>query len=124
MNLIGRCNLILEDVKMDINGIRTQQLNNDIEKLRRKNTDGAKFKKELDSTRNTSSSNILKGEDVKLSPESREIREAKEIVDRASDIRWDKVEEIKAKIASGTYKIDAEAIAEKFINTGFYKNLL
>jgi negative regulator of flagellin synthesis FlgM len=109
---------------MDIKGIRTQQFNNDIEKLRRKNADGTKFKKELDSTKTNNSSNILKDEEVKLSPESREIREAKEIVDRASDIRWDKVEEIKAKIASGNYKIDAEAIAEKFINTGFYKNLL
>ncbi|MCK9223899.1 MAG: flagellar biosynthesis anti-sigma factor FlgM [Candidatus Muirbacterium halophilum] len=109
---------------MDIKGIRTQQFNNDIEKLRRKNADGAKFKKELDSTKTNNSSNILKDEEVKLSPESKEIREAKEIVDRASDVRWDKVEEIKAKIASGNYKIDAEAIAEKFISTGFYKNLL
>ncbi|MFA5479722.1 MAG: flagellar biosynthesis anti-sigma factor FlgM [Candidatus Muiribacteriota bacterium] len=109
---------------MDIKGIKPGQFTPNLDSIKNKKNDGAKFKKELEATKSAKSDEILKGEKVDLSSKSEEVREAKKIIDRAPDVRWDKVEEIKAKIASGTYKVDAEAIAEKFISTGFYKNLL
>lgn len=109
---------------MDIKSIRAQQFNKDLEKLKNKKVDGKKFRKELDTTKNEKSEKILRNEKVDISLKSKEVQDAKKIVDRASDIRWEKVEEIKAQIASGNYKVDAEAIADKWIRTGFYKNLI
>ena len=108
---------------MDIKSIKAQQFINDIEKNKRKKTDAAKFKKELDATKSEKADKLMKNENVQLSAKSEEVKEAKKIVDNAPDVRWDVVNDIKAKIAAGTYKVDAEALAEKLINTGLYKNL-
>ncbi|MGM0607890.1 MAG: flagellar biosynthesis anti-sigma factor FlgM [Candidatus Muiribacteriota bacterium] len=109
---------------MDINGIKPPGLKNTVDNLKNRKADGAKFKKELKSTKSDKSNKIMSGEKINLSSKSEEVKEAKKIVDNAPDVRWDKVEEFKAKIASGSYEIDSEAIADKFISTGFYKNLI
>lgn len=41
---------------------------------------------------------------------------AKAAVAQTSDVRMDKVNDIKAKIAAGTYNISSEAIADKILN--------
>jgi|GEM_PF-2155118 len=108
---------------MDIKSIKAQQFINDIEKNKRKKADAGKFKKELDATKSEKADKLMKNEDIKLSAKSEEVKDARKVVDSAPDVRWDVVNDIKARIAAGTYKVDSEALAEKFINTGLYKNL-
>lgn len=52
--------------------------------------------------------------------ERRKIDFAARAVAEAPDIRQERVDAIKAQIAQGSYKIDAEAIAERMISSGLY----
>ena len=52
---------------------------------------------------------------VSLSPRAREILNAQKALAAIPDVRAEKVEEIKARIADGTYRIDGEQIADKMI---------
>ncbi|MEZ7892809.1 MAG: flagellar biosynthesis anti-sigma factor FlgM [Candidatus Wallbacteria bacterium] len=56
--------------------------------------------------------------------QSAHMKEVNNIVKNTSDVRTDKVEEIKAKIAAGTYNVSSEDLADKLINSGFVENLL
>ena len=42
---------------------------------------------------------------------------AKTAVNEASDVRLDKVNDIKARISAGTYNISSEAVAEKMLSS-------
>ena len=53
---------------------------------------------------------------VSLSNASRDIQLAKDAVSSAPDVRPEKVNPIKQKIAEGTYEINAEATAEGIIH--------
>lgn len=55
------------------------------------------------------------GERVDLSSKAKDIQQIKQIIDQAPDVRTDKVQELKQKIESGNYDIDAEKIAEKIV---------
>jgi negative regulator of flagellin synthesis FlgM len=55
------------------------------------------------------------GDRVQLSEKSKEIARARELVNSAPDVRMDKVEEMKAKIESGTYDVSAEKVADKLV---------
>lgn len=52
---------------------------------------------------------------VKLYTQTQEFRRAVEAVKKAPDLRQDKVEELRKAIASGTYKVDSLAVAEKML---------
>ncbi len=52
---------------------------------------------------------------VSLSPQARELLKAQRVLAAIPDVREDKVEEIKARIADGTYRIDSDQIAAKMI---------
>ena len=52
---------------------------------------------------------------VSLSKTSKDMQFAEEAVKSAPDIRPEKVNPIKQKIAEGKYKVDAEGIAERMI---------
>lgn len=52
---------------------------------------------------------------VELSPEAREIKAAQQALAQTPEVRTDKVEEIKGRIASGTYEVRGEEVAEKII---------
>jgi negative regulator of flagellin synthesis FlgM len=52
---------------------------------------------------------------VSLSPQARELLKAQRLLAAIPDVREDKVEEIKARIADGTYRIDSDQIAAKMI---------
>jgi len=58
---------------------------------------------------------VRRGDRVSLSPQARELLNAQKALDAIPDVRTDKVEEIKARIADGTYRIDSEQIASKMI---------
>ena len=53
---------------------------------------------------------------VNFSKASKEVQLAKEVLSSQPDIREERVAEIKAKIKSGTYKIDHEAVASKLVD--------
>lgn len=52
---------------------------------------------------------------VSLSPRARELLNAQRALAAIPDVRAEKVEEIKARIADGSYRIDSEKIAVKMI---------
>ncbi len=52
---------------------------------------------------------------VTLSPEARELLAAQQKLAEIPDVREEKVHEIKARIANGSYRIDGGKIAEKMI---------
>lgn len=66
-------------------------------------------------SRSDSPSPARRGDRVSLSPQAQELRNAQKALDAIPDIRTEKVEEIKARIADGTYRIDSEQIAAKMI---------
>ena len=63
--------------------------------------------------------NVSKKDSVEISQVGRDYQIAKQAVAAAPDIREDKVKEIKDKIASGTYNVSAEELAEKMIENYF-----
>lgn len=53
---------------------------------------------------------------VNISQASKEVRLAREVIGPTPDIREDKVAEFKAKIESGNYRIDHQAVADKLVD--------
>ncbi len=54
---------------------------------------------------------------VNLSPALKEADAIKEIIESEPDIREDKVAEIKARIDSGSYTVDHQAVADKLVDS-------
>ena len=65
----------------------------------------------------------LSGDKVALSPEAKQLQEAKKSLDSLPDVREDKVAEIKEQIEAGTYTIDGEKIAFKMIRESILDRL-
>lgn len=62
----------------------------------------------------------VRGSDqVTFSSQARELLEARRLLAGMSDVREEKVAELKARIDGGCYRIDSEAIAEKMIRELF-----
>jgi len=55
------------------------------------------------------------GDKVVLSPQAREIHQAKQAFETCPDIRQEKVDRLKAQISDGTYRVDAGAVAANMI---------
>ncbi|TSA10913.1 MAG: flagellar biosynthesis anti-sigma factor FlgM [Deltaproteobacteria bacterium] len=53
---------------------------------------------------------------VELSAASRDIQKIQEVLENTPDVRAEKVQELKSKIESGQYKVDARGIADKMIS--------
>ena len=53
---------------------------------------------------------------VEISEFGRDLQTAKQAVAQAEDIRTDKVQELKAKMAKGTYDVPMSALADKLLN--------
>lgn len=54
-----------------------------------------------------------------ISQTGRNIQAAKSAVQNTPDVREDRIAQIKASMASGTYNVSAEQIAEKMVNSYF-----
>lgn len=63
------------------------------------------------------SSELTQSDKVSLSKESKDIQLAKDAVAAEPDIRAEKVDPIKQKVAEGTYEVNAEKVAEGLIGT-------
>lgn len=57
-----------------------------------------------------------KADEVVLSKEAKAFQEALRAVRSEPDVRMDKVQEIRARIQSGQYRIDSRSIASKIID--------
>ncbi len=55
------------------------------------------------------------GEHIALSAKAKGIQKALETVQTSPDIRSEKVDAIKTQVASNTYQVDSEAIAERIL---------
>jgi len=56
---------------------------------------------------------------VELSDKAREIQDAKKAINAISDVRDEKVAEIKNQVENGTYKVNAEGIASGMVEESF-----
>lgn len=59
--------------------------------------------------------NTSSGSTVEISDDAKLMKQAKDIVHQTPDVRSDRVEALKQKIRSGTYQVDAGAVAEKLL---------
>jgi negative regulator of flagellin synthesis FlgM len=59
------------------------------------------------------------GDKVNISDRSKLIAKAQELVGLAPDIRSEKVADLTARIAAGTYKVSAEKVADSIIKKSF-----
>jgi len=51
-----------------------------------------------------------------ISARAREFAQAKETASAAPDVREDRIAELKRRIASGSYKVDADALADRMVD--------
>jgi negative regulator of flagellin synthesis FlgM len=72
----------------------------------------------------TGSCDTIAKDEVVLSPEAKQIQQAKELIASLPDIREEKVAEIRARIEAGEYQIDGEKIAEKMIEESLLNELI
>ena len=56
---------------------------------------------------------------VTVSAQARELYRAMQAVDAHSDVRADRVEALRAQIDAGTYKVDAQGLAQRLVEDGF-----
>ncbi len=68
----------------------------------------------------TSSSNSAAVADsvkTEISPKAKEYAKAKELAGKSPDVREEKIAEIRKRIASGQYKVDADAVADRMVTS-------
>ena len=66
---------------------------------------------------------VAKGDRVALSQSAKELQAAREAIAKMDDMDHEKVARIKAQIEAGTYKVDADKIAETMITESLLKEL-
>jgi negative regulator of flagellin synthesis FlgM len=63
----------------------------------------------------TKAASVARGDRVELSPQARELKAAREALAKMDAVDHAKVARVKAQIAAGTYRVDAEKIASRMI---------
>lgn len=66
----------------------------------------------------------VKEDQVVISQRAREMNLAREAATRAPEVREEKVEEIKNSLATGTYNVSGEEIAEKILGRALVDKLI
>lgn len=94
---------------MEINKLLTKLSPYDQAKVEKAEADKARAKRSKGEAEGSA------GDKVSLSSEAKHRTEAYKSAQAAPEIRQEKVDEIKAQIASGTYEIDNYKIAEKLV---------
>ncbi|NCN27015.1 flagellar biosynthesis anti-sigma factor FlgM [bacterium] len=73
---------------------------------------------------NNSGVNQTTSEKVKWSDDAKLMSQALDTIKNTPDVRAEKVAALKAKVASGSYKVDSGALADKMINDSLAEDLL
>lgn len=68
---------------------------------------------------NLKSTKLNSSDKIEISTLGRDLQVAKKAVNEADDIRWDRVNEIKQRMQSGTYNVSAEEVADKMVESYF-----
>lgn len=71
----------------------------------------------------TKKNNVSNPDCVEISQIGKEYQIAKQAVAATPDVRLDKVNDIKERIASGTYNVSAKDLAEKLIDSYFDQSI-
>ncbi len=66
---------------------------------------------------------VSKKDRVEISQLGKDFQIAKQVVAQAPDIRQDKVNELKQRMASGTYNVSLEEVADKMVDSYFNKSI-
>jgi len=66
---------------------------------------------------------VVKGDQVALSAEAKELQAAHDAIQKMDDVDHEKVARIKAQIKAGTYKVDADKIAGKMLEESLLKDM-
>lgn len=66
---------------------------------------------------------VGKKDRVEISQIGKDFQIAKQVVAQAPDIRQDKVNELKQRMASGTYNVSSEEVADKMVESYFNKSI-
>jgi negative regulator of flagellin synthesis FlgM len=64
-----------------------------------------------------------RGDEVSLSPTAQDYQTARELLQEVSDVRQEKVRQIKAELKNGERQVEAEKIAERMLAEGLFKDL-
>ncbi|HMM19553.1 MAG TPA: flagellar biosynthesis anti-sigma factor FlgM [Selenomonadales bacterium] len=75
------------------------------------------------SQKTQSASPVSKKDEVILSSQAQEVGQLYQAIRALPEVREDRVREISAKIAQGTYDVDAQAVAEKMLARTFADGL-
>lgn len=59
---------------------------------------------------------VTSKDEVTFSSEAKKFAEVKKMLSDVPDVRWDKVNEIKERMASGNYNVKAEEVADKILS--------
>lgn len=68
---------------------------------------------------NAASTKKTTSDRIEISTMGKDLQIAKKAVSEADDIRWDKVNDIKKRMQSGTYNVSCEEVAEKIVESYF-----
>ena len=82
-----------------------------------------KGRKTIYSSGQETSKEVSREDQVVLSPQARKIQEAKTLLSSVSDIREEKVAELKEKIENGTYQVDQKDLATKIVRESLLNGL-
>ena len=64
----------------------------------------------------SSAKSSIPGANAELSSKGKDAAKAREVATSTPDVREDKIAEIKQRIASSNYKVDAQAVADKLVD--------
>jgi len=64
----------------------------------------------------SSTPEISSSEKVELSSRAKDLQKVSEILKKTPDVREEKVSELKAKVANGTYQVKSKDVADKMVN--------
>lgn len=68
---------------------------------------------------NVASTKKTTSDRIEISTMGKDLQIAKKAVSEADDVRWDKVNDIKRRMQSGTYNVSCEEVAEKMVESYF-----
>jgi negative regulator of flagellin synthesis FlgM len=82
------------------------------------------YKKQGAQPARTEKTSVVKGtsgvDKIELSAEARDFQVALRALNETTDVRQDKVKQLKAKITAGEYNVNAEEVAERIIDSLFF----
>ncbi len=79
--------------------------------------------KKTDGTAKSNITNVTNAP-ANVTKQASQMKEISNFIKKTDDIRTDKVDDIKAKIANGTYNVSSEDLADKLMSSGLVDSLL